>query len=97
MQALAEGQGQALAGLAGGGQGERELGEALAFGDGGVALQDGAEEEVGGDRRSKAAFAEGELQVAAERGNDVFREEFSGVALDTVEHLMDTEHGGLLL
>ena len=64
VQAAAEAAGQALAGLAGGGVGEVKAGEVAEFADGGVTVQDLAEEEVGGHDGGQGALAEADADVA---------------------------------
>jgi hypothetical protein len=92
---LEEGEGEALAGVAVGGLGEVDFGEALEFGDGGIAFEDLAEEELGGDLRAEATLAEGDLEIAAEGGDEGPVEEARGIAFEVEESLRDTEHGGL--
>jgi hypothetical protein len=88
--------GQALAGVAIGGIGEGDLGQAAVFGDGGVAFENLPEEEVGGNHGGQAALAEGQFEFVADGADEGSIDELSGAALDALQGLGHTEHGGLL-
>ncbi len=66
IESLEEGQGQALAGVAIGRVSEGELGEAAELGDGSIALQDLADEEVGGEQRGEPPLSAPQIEGAAE-------------------------------
>jgi hypothetical protein len=95
-QSAEEGQGESGAGLAVSGVGEVQAAEMAEVADGGVAVQDLADEEIGGDGGAKGSSAEGVLQLAANAVNDGCGEGLGEIGLDAGEGLGDTEHRDLL-
>src|SRR5581483_5654608 len=96
LQAAEEGQGEAGASLTVGGVGEVEAAEVTEFADGGVAVENLLEEEVGGDDGGKGALAERIVEVATDLLDEHLRNVGSEVTLDPAQGLGDSKHGGLL-
>jgi hypothetical protein len=96
LQALQQGTGQAGAGLTVGGVGEGQLGAAAQLAAGTIAVQDLLHEEVGGDDGAEFAVAPAVADGAAEVADEGFGKGVGATALEALEGLCDTEHGGLL-
>jgi len=94
-EAVEEGYRQAAAGLAVGRVGKVQPSEVPQPGGGDVALQDLAEEEVGGDDGGEGALAEGEAEFVAVLADERFGDMLREVALDAAQGLGDSKHGGL--
>jgi hypothetical protein len=87
-----EGQGEPSASLAVGGIAEVQTAEVPEFGGGRVAVEDRAEEEVGGDDRGEGAPAERVVEVAADLANERLGDDVPEVALDAAQGLRDSKH-----
>ena len=97
LEAVEEGDGEPLAGLAVGGIGEGESAEMREVADGGIAVEDLLEEEVGGDDGGQGPRAAVEFEVATDGVEEGFGDSLGGVALDAREGLGPSKHGSLVV
>ena len=93
LQAAEELDGESGAGLAVGAVGEVEPGQVAQFGHGGVAVEDLAEEQVGGDDGGEGALAVGAPQVAAEVVDQALGDVPGEVGLEAVDRPGAAEAG----